>query len=443
MSESAFIRPEPLPFCAGCGHHLVARSTARALARIGLKPLSVVLVTDIGCHGIVDQFFLTHTVHGLHGRAAALGAGIAAGLSQGKVIVFMGDGGASIGLQHLVECARRNFPLSVVVHNNMLYGMTGGQPSALTPCGFRTPLIPEGKPDPGLDLCRVIRAAGAPYVQRVASSANLPEALAEAFVTPGFSLVEVIETCPSYGLKYNPDKKPEAIAEQAGFEFGTWRNQVEQPVFRLHPDPGRPSLFTDLGSTPEKKFSPPENFSRTAVLIAGSAGGGVQQTAEALAAAAIAAGIYATKKGTYPVTVGTGYSVAEVILSPDPILFTGIDKPDVAIIVSPDGLRYAEKTVRRMDAGLLVIDSALPLPESGANVLRQPFGKIAGNKNAALLALLFLLQTTNLLPPAALIEQLKATSRGRRDSLPKLLDQLATLTTTSPVDNYKNKPKEE
>lgn len=442
MNENDFLLSAPLPFCAGCGHHLVARHTARALAKLGLKPLDVVLVTDIGCHGIIDRFFLTHTVHGLHGRAAALGAGIAAALDPDKkVVVFIGDGGASIGLQHLLECARRNFPITIVLHNNMLYGMTGGQPSSLTPCGFRTPLIPEGKPDSGYDICQLIHRAGAPYVARILGAGEFSAVLAEAFAEPGFSLVEVIETCPSYGFRYNPGEKPQDIARRAGLEFGVWRNpDGEKPVMRLPLNRNRPSLLEEL-----KNHQPPDsgqpnaesrqrtaecgkrNGGRLAILIAGSAGGRVQQAAEALAGAAIATGLYATKKGTYPVTVGTGYSVAEVMLSPQPILYTGGRVPDVAIVVSDDGLGYVRGLLSEMSRGIVIIDESLTPPPSAAKVVRQPFQKATGPRNATLLALLFLLRLTHLLPVEALIEQVKTAGRTRDEEVGKMLEQLESL----------------
>uniref|UniRef100_A0A7C4GJ73 Thiamine pyrophosphate enzyme TPP-binding domain-containing protein n=1 Tax=candidate division WOR-3 bacterium TaxID=2052148 RepID=A0A7C4GJ73_UNCW3 len=417
MTDSDFLKPGSLPFCAGCGHHLVARNTARALARLSLDPLDVVLVTDIGCHGIVDRFFLTHTVHGLHGRAAALGAGIAAGLGRGKVIVFMGDGGASIGIQHLVECASRNFPLSVVVHNNMLYGMTGGQPSAMTPCGFRTAVMPGGKVEPGYDLCRIIHAAGAENVRRISGAGDFSEELAEAFAVPGFSLVEVVESCPSYGIRHNPGRKPADIARDAGLEFGVWQNPG-RPVARLSPRADCQSLL-ELERLTVNWSSPLRG--RFSVLVAGSAGGRVQQAAEALARAAVSTGLNASKKGAYPVTVGTGYSAAELILSSEPILHTGVVQPDAAVVVSADGLNYAGKVVQRMAAGQLVIDDGLELPPTGARVWRRPFQKLAGVKDAALLALLFLLRCNPVIPTAALLAAAKS---GRGTDLFALLERL-------------------
>ncbi len=95
-----FLTGNDLPFCKGCGHTGISELTAKALDSMGLSPLDVILVTDIGCHGIIDKFFLTHTVHGLHGRSVALASGISAAMhdSDKKIIVFIGDGGTTIGM---------------------------------------------------------------------------------------------------------------------------------------------------------------------------------------------------------------------------------------------------------------------------------------------------------------------------------------------------------
>ncbi|MEO0073387.1 MAG: thiamine pyrophosphate-dependent enzyme [candidate division WOR-3 bacterium] len=423
MTGADFLLGEPLPFCPGCGHHLIARNTARALAHIGVAPLATVLVTDIGCHGIVDKFFRVHTVHGLHGRAAALGAGIAASLPQGKVVVFVGDGGASIGLQHLVECASRNFPLTVIVHNNMLYGMTGGQPSALTPCGFRTPAMPLGKEYPGYDLCRILAAAGAVYVSRINGAGDFTDGLVEALRVDGFSLVEVIEACPSYGLKHNPGSKPADIAKASGLEFGVWRG-ASRPAYRLKMERNRPSL---LEPQPALTLSVPVESllsGRFSLLLAGSAGGGVQQAAELLAQSAIQTGLFVTKKGTYPVTVGTGFSAAEIIISSAPIHFTGVSIPDAVVVVSDDGLAYAREVVSGMTQGIVVTDDSLVLPLTKARIVRRPFRKVAGPRNAALLALVFLLETTRLVPVNVLLETADGVGRIRGAVLREMLARL-------------------
>ena len=96
---NSILNTTALPFCKGCGHDLIAKNTAKALENMNYKPLDVISVTDIGCHGIIDKTLNTHTVHGLHGRSAALGAGVAFGIDDPakKIIVFVGDGGSTIG----------------------------------------------------------------------------------------------------------------------------------------------------------------------------------------------------------------------------------------------------------------------------------------------------------------------------------------------------------
>jgi pyruvate/2-oxoacid:ferredoxin oxidoreductase beta subunit len=148
--EQSFLADRPFPYCKGCGHGLVARRLNEALVRLRLDPSQIVLTTDIGCVGLVDPLFpAVHTVHTIHGRSTAIAAGAVLAdtlLGEGgmKNIVMIGDGGATIGLLHLTQAALMNVDLTVLLHNNMLYGMTGGQHSALTPAGFATSTTLQG-----------------------------------------------------------------------------------------------------------------------------------------------------------------------------------------------------------------------------------------------------------------------------------------------------------
>ena len=128
-----------MPFCPGCGHSVCVRSISKALESLGYSSKDVAIVSDIGCSGLVDPLFTTHTIQRLHGRAAALGVGVALGMNNPdkKVVVIQGDGGATIGLQHILEASRRNIDMTLVVINNLLYGMTGGQMSGLSTNEFK------------------------------------------------------------------------------------------------------------------------------------------------------------------------------------------------------------------------------------------------------------------------------------------------------------------
>ena len=388
-----------LPYCKGCGHDLIARSSAGALESMGLKPLDVIVVTDIGCHGIIDGCLNTHTVHGLHGRSVALGAGIAFGLKNPgrKIIVFIGDGGSTIGLQHILEAARLNLNMSVVIHNNMLYGMTGGQTSGLTPRGFRTSTSEEGNPWSGYDICALAHTAGAAYASRIAGVGDISGHLREAFETKGFSLTEVIEVCPGYGMKLNPGRKLREIIESSGKLPGKWLN--ERDGFKMVQGGKSSDLLGDVKVIEADRKSVLDK--PVSLVITGSAGEGVQHAAGMLAAAAVRSGCHVTLKGSYPVTVGVGFSTAEMIISPGPIGYHGTDVPDIAVVTSGDGLAHCRGRIGRMGNGLLFIDSSLEVPETGALVRRHDFRSL-GARPACLYALFRFAADTGYVPKEAL-----------------------------------------
>lgn len=409
MSE--FLTTPDFPYCKGCGHHLIARNTVQALETLGRRPLDVILVTDIGCHGIVDRGFATHTIHGLHGRSVALASGIAVGAPVEKeVVVFIGDGGATIGLQHLLEAARLNVNLTVVVHNNMLYGMTGGQPSGLTPCGFRTVITEEGSPYPHHDLCQLVHDAGAPYARRILGLGDFSGELQEALEVEGFALLEVLELCTSYGLKMNPDLRLRQLAQETGYEPRLWTGET-RPAFRSEVHTSRPSLI-DAGQIAETDVTFDSSLDgRLSLVLGGSAGEGAQRAAELFAHAAMASGLHATKKGSYPVTVGVGFSTAEVIISRDPILYHGISDPDAVIVTSDDGLANNRARIADMSQGTVWVDQSLEdVPETEAEVRVCDFRERAGPRNAALYSLLSFVGETGVIPKDAMVAAVRESS---------------------------------
>ncbi len=419
MSES-FVHTDELPFCKGCGHHRISKDTDTALRRLGLRsPRDVVLVTDIGCVGVVDRHFQTHTVHGLHGRSVALATGIALALGDTgkKVMAFIGDGGATIGMQHLLEAAHKNVNLTVVVHNNMLYGMTGGQPSGLTPRNFNTAIRFDAAPEHGYDLCRIMEAAGAPYARRVIGIGDLSDALTEAFAVRGFSLIEIVEICPSHGVKRNPGRRLPDILAEAGIAPDRRVREDETPPFFVEPRKTE-SLLDELRPVDTAFESPLKG--RFSIVLAGSAGEGVQSAAGMLAHAAMASGLWATLKGSYPVTVGIGFSTAEVILSSEPILYTGIETPDALLVVSADGLAHRRGVLEQMEKGWILADASLALPPVRAETVTRDFRSMAGPRSAALAALFELLRRRPVVSPDALIASIEQSKLGARLDTRKL-----------------------
>jgi len=378
-----------MPFCPGCGHGPNTRSITKALQNLGYGPKDVAMVSDIGCTGLVDPLFACHTIHGLHGRSPALGVGVTLGMDnpKKKVIVLIGDGGATIGLQHILEAARRNINMTLVVYNNLLFGMTGGQMSGLSTNQFKDYKQSSDDADP-YDIVNLAHQAGANFSVRVNDLKKYTEVLEEAFATPGFSLVELASLCTSYGMK--------KVAEFQNFVVPEERLTNKRPV-GITPERNTQSLLESMQGL-NAQFSS-KITDRIGVVIAGSAGGGIQSAAKMLAQAGILAGLHASMKGEYPITVGTGFSVAEVILSKDPINYTGLEKPSVVLAVTDDGWikvkdRIAENTQVFVDAKLAT--------ETTFEV--KPFFKVAGKKGAALSAVSHWMRESGALPIASLLK---------------------------------------
>ncbi|MFP4469815.1 MAG: thiamine pyrophosphate-dependent enzyme [Bacteroidales bacterium] len=422
--NSQYLNTETLPFCKGCGHTLISKNTEKALQQIRLDPMDVILVTDIGCHGIIDKAFNSHTVHGLHGRSVALASGVSAGLNNPdkKVIVFVGDGGATIGMQHLLDAAHNGYNMTVVIHNNMLYGMTGGQPSEFTPEGFKTPTLPEGAGHPGYDICALVTAAGAGYVRRISGIGDFSHALQEAFSRKGFSLVEVMEVCPSYGVKSNPGMKLNQLIEDAGLEIKVYADK-EPRAFKTPVKDETPSLFSQKLNVEKAYHSDLDHDIR--IFLSGSAGEGIQAAAELFIRAGMKSGLKVTKKGSYPVTVGVGFSASHLILSPNDILYTGAPEPDVVIVTSDDGLAFARKRITGLgEDKLLLIDSSLQTPETKARVISLPFREQAGGRNAMMFAMFHYLKEKQFMPMEALLEVFNNSKLSGNKKLKELVDGL-------------------
>ncbi len=184
------------PFCPGCGHSLVLNHLNTALVKLGVDPHRIALVTDIGCQGLADQYFVANAFHGLHGRSLAYATGIKLVDPDLKVFVLIGDGGTGIGGAHLLNAARRNVGMTVLVMNNFNFGMTGGEHSVTTPPGGVTVTTRKGNLERPLDICATVAVNGAGYVWRgTAFDRELPDVIVEASNSESFALLDIWELC--------------------------------------------------------------------------------------------------------------------------------------------------------------------------------------------------------------------------------------------------------
>jgi len=198
-----YFRQENLPhiWCPGCGHGVLMRDVAKAIDNLGLCKDEVCIVSGIGCSSRAAGYMDFNTMHTTHGRAIAFATGIKLAKPEMTVIVVTGDGdAAAIGGNHLIHAARRNIDLTVVVFNNNIYGMTGGQYSPTTPTGEFGTTAPYGNIDQCFDLPKLSEAAGATYTARGTAfhTAKTIKLIEDGIKNKGFSLIECVSVCPTY-----------------------------------------------------------------------------------------------------------------------------------------------------------------------------------------------------------------------------------------------------
>ncbi len=388
----------PLPFCGGCASHSATRMLDKALEICGLGRLDVCLVTDIGCNGLIDQYFDVPGFHGLHGRSITYATGIKLARPRLKVVVIMGDGGTGIGGAHLLSAARRDVDITLIIVNNFNYGMTGGQHSATTPLGGFTTTTSGGNIEKPLDICRAVIAAGGRFAARLMSSdKDLAEVLARAIRFKGFSAVDVVGPCTAYFMPRNGLKRTSELADlcgRLGWEMGVLRDEAGEDfqdryaaVAAASAGRKKPAAAA-AAEAPGAGTGPLGIRGRTEVVIAASAGNYVRFAGTALAQAVIDAGGCAVQKDDYPITVRTGYSVTELILDRGRIEYIGSDSPDLVAVASADGLKRISGILAALKPGALVIaDEDLPEFRTAAAVRRMPIGKIAKTVDRSLVAM--------------------------------------------------------
>jgi 2-oxoglutarate ferredoxin oxidoreductase subunit beta len=399
----------PLPFCPGCGHSALVKALDKALVRLQPDPAKVVIVTDIGCIGLCDRHFVTSAFHGLHGRSITYACGLKLARPELTAITLMGDGGCGIGGTHLLNVARRNIGITLIVGNNFNYGMTGGQHSVTTPTGGITSTTPWGNVEGPMDLCATAVAAGASWVYRTTTfEKDLPEVIAQAIAQPGFAMLDVWELCSAHYMARNKlgRKELEALAGQHGLRFGLLADRPRPEYserYRQAYEEGkgvlrkRPRIEPKYGHAVTRQ---------TGIIVAGSAGQRIRSAAALFAEAGIFAGLHATQKDDYPITVRTGHSVSEIIVSPETIDYTGIDSADCIVVISEDGLRKVRSRIEKSgDTCTVYADESLEIPETRARIRRLPLARVAsqaGKLAVSLGALSAVLADTRLFPVEAL-----------------------------------------
>jgi 2-oxoglutarate ferredoxin oxidoreductase subunit beta len=189
-------------WCVGCGDNAILASVQRLCRDEQLPPERTVFVSGIGCSSRFPHYMSTYGFHGLHGRALPVAEGIKMRRPDLNVFVITGDGDCcSIGTAHWIHALRYNMDMTVLMHDNGIYGLTKNQASPTSPQGLKSNTTPRGTHLEPINPVSV--SLGIRNVSFVAQAADwIPEMLhdiiAEAFHHKGLSFVRVLQRCPEY-----------------------------------------------------------------------------------------------------------------------------------------------------------------------------------------------------------------------------------------------------
>ena len=216
----------PLHYCPGCTHGIIHRLVAEVIDELGIEGKTVG-IAPVGCSVFAYNYFNCDMIEAAHGRAPAVATGVKRSFPENIVFTYQGDGDlAAIGTAETVHAAARGENITIIFVNNAIYGMTGGQMAPTTLPGQVTQTSPYGRNPEQVGLpvkvCELLsNVDGATYLERVAVNnvknvKAAKKAIKKAFQNQlegkGFSLVEVLSTCPTnWGLK--PDKALEWLEE--------------------------------------------------------------------------------------------------------------------------------------------------------------------------------------------------------------------------------------
>jgi pyruvate/2-oxoacid:ferredoxin oxidoreductase beta subunit/Pyruvate/2-oxoacid:ferredoxin oxidoreductase gamma subunit len=374
--DSLLNKSRPPAYCPGCAYDRVTAGLDQAFQRLKLKGNQVAMVSDIGCSGLFDTFFHTHALHGLHGRALTYATGLKMVQPDLQVLVTMGDGGLGIGGAHFLSACRRNLDITLLILNNFNFGMTGGQFSSTTPSAAQVGSGFLNRLEKPIDPCVVAASAGAPYVRRCSSYASdLAEEIEAAMAYKGFSVVDIWGACTGRYTRKNrltPTTISENLAALPPMP-GEVKQNVRQEFGRYYREQAAALNSISAPDTIEAGFEPPMS-ARKEVVILGGAGQRIVTAGEILCLAGLTAGLNATQKNEYNITVLRGPSISELILSPEPIGFTGIEEPDIILALGPEGVSRRTYLFERLKTDNYIIQAAgVDIPESKAEVHQIDF----------------------------------------------------------------------
>lgn len=218
-------------WCPGCGNFSILSAIRNVLAQLdeeGFPIEDVVLVSGIGCHGKIADYLNVNSFYSIHGRTLPVATAIKLANPDLKVICFSGDGDSlAEGLDHLVFAAKRNIDLTLIMHDNRVYGLTTGQYTPTSPYGFKGKSTPRGSAELPMNPAELMLVSGASFVARGYTHGIdlLQKLFREAITHKGFSFVDVLQVCVTYFNLYESYNK--RVYEVEGNDMGSFEEAMK------------------------------------------------------------------------------------------------------------------------------------------------------------------------------------------------------------------------
>jgi 2-oxoglutarate ferredoxin oxidoreductase subunit beta len=244
MTTRPLITDAQNTWCPGCGNFTIQHMLKTVLSEmeLGGKSLDdIVLVSGIGCHAKIADYLNINSFYSIHGRAVPVATGIKLANKGLTVICCVGDGDAyAEGLDHLIFAAKRNIDITVLVHNNRVYGLTTGQYTPTSPLGFKGRSTPAGAPEYPLNPLELMLASGATYIARgyTKKMDQLKDLVHRGIDHKGFAFIDILQICATFFNMtdfYNTHTYDLSVHDQGNFSFACekareWDYNSENPI---------------------------------------------------------------------------------------------------------------------------------------------------------------------------------------------------------------------
>ena len=384
LENSTILRSHEFPtiWCTGCGHGIITQAIIRAVDSLGVDKNDVYAVSGIGCSARTPAYMDFNSMQTTHGRALAFATGIKMLKPDKLVLLTLGDGDCTaIGGNHFIHACRRNIDMTVIIMNNWIYGMTGGQVSPCTPHNAMSTTTPFGNIDEPFDVCKLALAAGATFVARTTAYhvGQMTNFIKKGLEHKGMSVIEILEPCPTnyggrngYGVigemydylsknviayEKAKDMTPEEIGNRhvVGIFPAQEREEYTEKFLRM-----RENIVVERKQKSlevVKKDDAQKKIKRYEFLLSGLGGQGLLTSGMLLSESLIRQGMNAIHTQSYGVESRGGSSRSEVVVSDFDINYTEVMDTDFTLTMSQDAFdKFAADTKK---GGICLIDSTM------------------------------------------------------------------------------------